>query len=196
VKVAYHHKDLRNALIDTAMAILTERTPADLTLRELARRLGVTHTAAYAHFSDKTQLLNAVADAGFARLADALEAAAQGELDPARSFERTGLAYVEFARANPNLYRLMFTDPEIADDPSCELSADGERALETVATLVAKLGTPAEAVADIAISAWAFVHGVAMLEIDHRFSAKTTRSGDEIFALGMRAFIRGLSAPG
>jgi AcrR family transcriptional regulator len=196
VKLAYHHKDLRNAIVDAAIAILNEHSHAELTLRELARRLGVTHTAPYAHFSDKTQLLNAVADVGFARLADTLEASILGEPDAASAFAKMGLAYVQFARENANLYRLMFTDPDIAADPECELSPEGERALAAVAKLVALLGTPAEAVGDMAVSAWAFVHGVAMLEIDHRFSAKTRSSGDEIFTLGMQAFIRGLRSRG
>ena len=68
VKQAYHHKDLRNALIDEALAILAQSGPNAITLRELARRLGVTHTAPYAHFADKKTLLEAVADEGFERL--------------------------------------------------------------------------------------------------------------------------------
>ena len=192
LKAAYHHKDLRNALIDEVIAMLDERGYADLTLRELARRLGVTHTAPYAHFADKRELLVAVADAGFALLADLLEAGRAAEPDPVRALEVNGLAYIRFAREHANLYRLMFADPEIADDPECELSPAGERAFGALAELIATLGTPEPLVRDTAVAVWAFVHGVAMLEIDRRINGKTMRSGDEIFKLGSQAFIRGL----
>jgi len=193
IKATYHHKDLRNALIDEVMTMLDERGYADLTLRELARRLGVTHTAPYAHFADKRELLVAVADAGFARLADLLEAGRAAEPDPVRALEVNGLAYIRFAREHANLYRLMFADPEIADDPECELSPAGERAFSALADLIATLGTPEPLVRDTAVSIWAFVHGIAMLEIDRRINGKTMRSGDEIFKLGSQAFIRGLT---
>ena len=192
IKAAYHHKDLRNALIDEVIAMLDERGSADLTMRELARRLGVTHTAPYAHFADKRELLVAVADQGFARLADLLENARKAAPDPLGGLESQGFAYIRFAREHANLYRLMFADPEIADDPRCELSPEGERAFGALAELIATLGTPEPLVRDTTVALWAFVHGVAMLEIDRRINGKTMRSGDEIFKLGSQAFIRGL----
>ena len=114
VKQAYHHKDLRNALVDEAIAMLADGGTSNVTLRELARRLGVTHTAPYAHFADKKALLEVVADAGFQRLHEVLLAARMRANDPVSAFEAMGFAYVQFARDNPNWYRLMFADPELS----------------------------------------------------------------------------------
>src|SRR5579859_6947084 len=102
VKQAYHHKDLRNALVDEAIAVLAEDGSGSLTLRELARRLGVTHTAPYAHFTDKKALLEVVADAGFERLAERIRSARNGAFDPAAAMEAMGSAYIDFARENAN----------------------------------------------------------------------------------------------
>jgi AcrR family transcriptional regulator len=196
VKATYHHKDLRNGLIAEVFAMLETQGHADLTLRDLARRLGVTHTAPYAHFADKTELLIAVADAGFGRLAQRLAAARDAEAEPVRAFHAIGLTYVRFAREHPNLYRLMFADPDTADGGERELCEEGERAFGIVAEVIASVGTPPELVGDTAVSAWAFVHGVAMLDIDRRISGKTMRSGDDIFTLGAQLLVRGLTVPG
>jgi len=195
VKATYHHKDLRNALVDEVLAMLEQHDHAGLTLRELARRLGVTHTAAYAHFADKTELMVAVADVGFTRLGDALQTARVTETDATKQFEAMGLAYVRFARANANLYRLMFSGAELASDPDCEMSAQGERAFQTLLDALIALGAPVEADArEVAVAIWSMVHGVAMLEIDQRIDLKTEGSAEEIVLLGSRLLIRGLKA--
>ncbi len=195
MRATYHHKDLRNALVDEVIAMLDHQSQADLTLRELARRLGVTHTAPYAHFADKKALLIAVAEAGFTRLADALETARGTEADPAKQFEAMGLAYVRFARAHANLYRLMFADAELANDPECELSAEGARAFQALLEALVALDPPPQAdVRDVAVAIWSMVHGVAMLEIDRRIDLKTLTTAENIVLLGSRFFMRGLRA--
>jgi AcrR family transcriptional regulator len=195
LKATYHHKDLRNALVDEVIAMLDQQSQADLTLRELARRLGVTHTAPYAHFADKKALLIAVAEAGFTRLADALDAARAAEADPAKQFEAMGLAYVRFARTHANLYRLMFADAELANDPECELSAEGARAFQALLEALVAIHPPAQAdVRDVAVAIWSMVHGVAMLEIDRRIDLKTLSNAEDIVLLGSRFFMRGLLA--
>jgi AcrR family transcriptional regulator len=105
----YHHGDLRRAIIDTTMDMLTEDGNWQFTLREVARRAGVSHAAPYRHFSDKTALLVEIALIGFDGLRNALRAVqAEAEGDLATEFLAMATAYLRFGRANPALYRLMF----------------------------------------------------------------------------------------
>lgn len=172
MKQAYHHKDLRNALVDEALRVLATDGPSALTLRELARRLGVTHAAPYAHFADKGALLEAVANVGFDRLADALVQARDAAPGPAAGFRAMGHAYVEFACSAPDLYRLMFADPALLHCADT-MSPQGERAFGELVVAVAALGPRSEDDARmLSIVAWAMVHGIAMLEIDGRVGGK------------------------
>lgn len=195
MKQTYHHKDLRNALIDEALAVLAESGLASLTLRELARRLGVTHTAPYAHFPDKAALLNGVAGVGFERLAAALAGAAADHDDPSDAFAAMGTAYVQFALQSPNLYRLMFVDPEldVADD-ECDTSV-GQDAFEVLVEALGRLNPASEDPRRLSVVAWAMVHGIAMLEIDKRTSTKSDLTASELAAMATKVFMRGLREP-
>src|SRR5919205_4393672 len=105
----YHHGNLRRALIDTALAMVTEEGAWNFTLREVARRAGVSHAAPYNHFEDKAALLAEVAALGFESLRQTLEAAARGRPRSARqAFAGIGAAYVRFGVEQPAHYRLMF----------------------------------------------------------------------------------------
>jgi AcrR family transcriptional regulator len=175
--------------------MLADDGPGSLTLRELARRLGVTHTAPYAHFGDKKALIEVVADAGFASLTDAIQRAKDGTSGAEAAFEAMGLAYIAFARDHANWYRLMFTDPELASDPDCKMSAEGERAFGALIEAIAAFNPPPEIdVREFAVAVWSFVHGVAMLEIDQRIDSKTMQSAEDVLRLGTRVFVRGLRA--
>ena len=112
---AYHHGDLRAALLDEAAAMIAEGGAGSVTMRALGRRLGVSRAAAYRHFEDKTALLVAVATAGFSRLRDRLQAVDAGA--PRSSVERIrrmGEEYVRFALENPAHYRLMYGKEALA----------------------------------------------------------------------------------
>ncbi|MDP9869996.1 MULTISPECIES: TetR/AcrR family transcriptional regulator [Streptosporangium] len=151
----YHHGNLRRAIIDTALKAIGESGPAGWSLRELARRAGVSHAAPAHHFGDKTGLLTAVAAEGFELFADNLEQAA-GD-----AFE-VGVAYVRFAVDHRPYFEVMFR-PELyrADDPG--MQAARERAADV---LVASAGTlsPSPAQARLTtIAAWSLAHGFAGL---------------------------------
>ncbi|MEM0955713.1 MAG: TetR/AcrR family transcriptional regulator [Pseudomonadota bacterium] len=109
-KPAYHHGNLREALIESALAVITEDGPAAITIREVARRAGVSHAAPYRHFNDRDELLLAVVEQGFERLDDAMAAArdSQGD-DELANFAASGEAYFDFALDNPTYYRVMFS---------------------------------------------------------------------------------------
>ena len=102
----YHHGDLRRALILAAETVLERDGPQALSLRAVAREAGVSPAAPYHHFKDKSELLDAIAEAGFQAIAEAVRAAL--EQDPEHRATTIGLAYVKFARTNPALYRVMY----------------------------------------------------------------------------------------
>src|SRR6266487_4520245 len=105
----YHHGDLRAALLRAAVETITEAGPAAMSLREVARRAGVTHAAAAYHFGDKAGLFAAIAAEGYRELGEALREAAEAR----RGFLEMGVAYVRFAVMHrPELYHQ--DDPEVS----------------------------------------------------------------------------------
>lgn len=158
---SYHHGDLRRALLDAALALVEREGAEDVSLREVARQVGVSPAAVYRHFPDKRALLRGLAEEGVARLAAWQQAAAE-QAKPGEAFAATGRAYVRWALANPALFRLAFVQ-------TCPVGetvfGDNEAAnlLREFATEVA--GDPA-ATRVLMIQAWAVVHGLAMLMLD------------------------------
>jgi AcrR family transcriptional regulator len=170
----YHHGDLRQALIDAGL----ERLEADgleaLSLREVARRVGVSHAAPAHHFPDKRALLAAMAASGFTTLAGEMDAAvARAGRDPVRRLTASGVAYVRFALARPRLFRLMFGSDFHARDGSAELAAASDRAFAvllgaTQAVLAAQGNDNPDHHILVVTASWASVHGLATLAIDGR----------------------------
>jgi len=112
----YHHGDLKRALLETAEQMLQEDRRWQFTLREVARRAGVSHMAPYNHFQDKNALMAELAMVGFDRLRESLTAARPRKPRAFRQdFFDLGRAYVRFGEAHPNLYRLMFSQ-DVASD--------------------------------------------------------------------------------
>ncbi len=157
----YRHGNVPNAMRAAARAILDEEGVDAVGLREAARRVGVSATAAYRHFSSKEDLLASVAAEGFADLSAALEAALKGS-DPLMGL---GLAYVEFALRKKGLFRLMFGPllVERAKYPALNDAAGATMALIQRAT--AAQARPDEQSAG-AMATWGLVHGISSLFID------------------------------
>jgi AcrR family transcriptional regulator len=156
---AYHHGDLRAALIGAAREALETTAPEAITLKSLALRLGVSQPAPYRHFESREALLAAVAADGFERFHAALRDAAQS--GPAEdAFERACLAYIDFGRANMGVYRLMFAAgaPRMADP---NLAQAAEAAFNFLLTAVSQRA-PRRAEA-LAIWIWSSLHGMVML---------------------------------
>lgn len=167
-KKAYHHGDLRAALVEAGLALLETRTADDLSLREVARAVGVSATAVYRHFPDKGALMAALADAGLVRLAADQHAASDAAGGGLAGFSATGAAYVRFALANPALFRLIFANPR-SGPPPCLPEDDAMTFLRANAALLAE-GKGGDAQV-IALQAWAIAHGLAMLMLDGQVPA-------------------------
>src|SRR5271170_5194174 len=105
---AYHHGDLRRALIESALALVTEEQDWTFSLREVARRAGVSHNAPYNHFTTKRDLLAAVAVLGFAALGERIQAATSRIANARTALVKSAVVYVTFGFENPAHYRLMF----------------------------------------------------------------------------------------
>ena len=163
-KKAYHHGDLRAALIEAGMTLLESRKADDLSLREVARAVGVSATAVYRHFPDKGALMTALAAEALQRLAAAQRAAQAAAGGGMAGFSATGAAYVRFALANPALFRLVFANPESIALHADKPEDDAMSLLRANAALLAE-GKGGDAQV-IALQAWAIAHGLAMLMLD------------------------------
>jgi AcrR family transcriptional regulator len=163
---AYHHGDLRAAVIAAGLERLAEGDAGELGLRALARDVGVSATALYRHFPDKEALLDALAEEGLRRLG-ALQAQAWLKAGGGRAgFKATGIAYVRFAHDEPALFRLSFTR-QLPDRKGEDEGDGGEVAYNLLRAGVGEV-FPAESVDAAALHAWALVHGLAMLVLDRR----------------------------
>lgn len=153
---SYHHGNLRRVIIDAALQAIGESGPAGWSLRELARRAGVSHAAPAYHFSDKQGLLTAVAAEGFAMFADALERAAAADV------WEVGVAYVRFAIDHRPYFEVMFR-PELyrGDDPSVQSAQ--ERAAGVLVASAHSLSPSQEHDRMTTIAAWSLAHGFAGL---------------------------------
>jgi AcrR family transcriptional regulator len=163
----YHHGDLRRTLLNAAVEAITGAGPAQLSLRDLARRAGVSHAAPAHHFGDKAGLLTAVAAQGYDLLADALT-----EAQTAGDFLDTGVAYVRFAVAHRAHFEVMYR-PDLyhPDDPA--VVAARRRAADA---LYGGVGSVSDArrgpdVSLAGIAAWCLVHGFATLWLNHALPA-------------------------
>ena len=150
---AYHHGDLRRAVLSAALDVIRTEGPAALSLRDLARRAGVSHAAPAHHFKDRTGLLTAIAAEGYGLFADALAAAPD--------LRERGVAYVRFAATHPAHFQVMFQpDLHRADDPDL-LTAKARATAELRAGVATVPPTDDPRLAGVA--AWSLAHGFATL---------------------------------
>ncbi|MYS83567.1 TetR/AcrR family transcriptional regulator [Embleya scabrispora] len=156
----YHHGDLRRAVLTAALDVVASDGIGAISLRDLARRAGVSHAAPAHHFGDKTGLLTAIAAEGYGLLADTLAEVAPGDLDALREL---GVRYVRFALAHRAHFEVM-NRPHAVDGTDPELLRQRARAGASLRGGVA--GVPAERRGDpdqAVLAAWSLAHGYATL---------------------------------
>ena len=176
-KGTYHHGHLRPALLEAALALVAEGRVADLSLREVARRAGVTYAAPYHHFADKSALLAAVACQGFESLVVELERITTKHMSLESELLGMAEAYVRFARAHPSHYRVMFL-PDVKQSIEAEaLHAAADRAFGILLERVvrARIGESARAHRVLATTVWAALHGLSLLAIDGTLQSRLSK---------------------
>ena len=200
----YHHGDLRRALLNAALPLIRKGGPEALTLRAVARAAGVSQTAPYRHFVDRAALVAAVADEGFQRLYERLREAVtapERATGRRRQTARAGLqaiavAYVQFAIDHPDEYRVMFgsevmtTDsPPGARDQVFAFLRGGIEMLQRQELV--RDGDPGV----MAVSAWALVHGLAMLIVDRQVAGMAAPSVTELALAATDLMMFGMAKP-
>jgi AcrR family transcriptional regulator len=173
----YHHGDLRRAIVRAALEILSETQSAEFSLRELARRAGVSHNAPYKHFADKRELLAAVSTAGFELLTRRMSNEIAKHSNARAQLFAILRAYIQHGEENPALYRLMFggylRSPNDARPAIERAAAEKTKALLTGAIAKGGLGraipnTPRNErkIAGAILACWSLAHGLTMLLAD------------------------------
>lgn len=172
MKDRYHHGQLRESLLDEARLMLDEMEPGAVSLRELARRVGVSHAAPAHHFGDKRGLLTAVASQSLQMLAEDVRTAT------AKGFDEAAVAYVRFAHSCPGRYAVMH-DAALLDAEDGELIRARKAATAALVAGVESIPPQRRAgltVAEAAHVAWCLVHGLASVPASP--TAELTRDDD------------------
>ncbi|GAB2607072.1 TetR/AcrR family transcriptional regulator [Pseudactinotalea suaedae] len=187
----YHHGGLRTALLDAAERSLRERGVAQLSLRDLAREVGVSHAAPRRHFPERQDLLDALAEAGFGRLGEAIRhAVADGDPDLAARVSRASSAFARFATENPALLELMNATKHQPE--KTELTSSVEKAFEPFVDLIHEgqdrrliHSGPHE---EIGLVLYATINGLATLVNNGSVDADRL---EELIDAAVRQFLRG-----
>ncbi len=178
----YHHGRLKDALVEAARSLLTERGAGGFTLAEAAKRVGVTGAAPYRHFADRNALLSELARRGFDLFAQRMAGAWDlGRPDALAALNRMGAAYLAFAREEPGLYSAMFSDAAGPRDPAAAATGAAAFAQLEKATgaALAQLNGPATAIPMLALQIWALSHGVATLAAGGQLAAASDGASPE-----------------
>lgn len=169
-KQQYHHGDLRGALIAAGLDILKDKGMEHLSLRVLAKATGVTVAAPYSHFRDKDDLLAAIAETGFQRLALQMAEDATGLKDTRQRIERLMASYIRFAVKNKPLFRLMFSR-ELADMkryPTLAMTAGKSYAL--ISAALSRRQNQGEDTGFLTVAIWSLCHGLTTLVMDEKIN--------------------------
>jgi AcrR family transcriptional regulator len=197
VKYTYHHGDLRQKIIEAALLWIEKENIVSLSLRSIARNLGVSHNAPYRHFPDKESLLVAIAEIGFRELHNSLQDALANSPDDAQQrVENLGIAYIQYAVENQASYRVMFSDRSENDRKDCSLNQSAEKAFKVLLDAI-KAGQQSEVFTaedcqQLARVCWSLVHGVSMLAIDGQLMESDPNSVLELAQIAAKIVCKGL----
>lgn len=196
---AYHHGDLRNALIQAGLEILAEGGAATLDLRKVARKAGVSHAAPYRHFMDKQALIAALNEEGFRMLAERIQSTLREVPDDAfEQLQGIAKAYVHFAQENPWLMREMFSGLTIEREAFPSLY-QASKAVFYLYVEVVQRGQERNSIIDgdpgaLAGVLWSLLHGVAILIIENQLRpyADEPQGVEGMIHLGIQLLYEGL----
>lgn len=174
-KTRYHHGTLRGAILDTALQILAKPEEQKVTLRTLAGILGVSRTAPYRHFKNKSALMSAVAARGFSVMRESFREELQSE-NPEEAICEIMEDYVKFATENPRLYKLMFSRAILESPFSSELFTEAQLTFDRLSSILNQLKLDVKTTSRANVAAWAMVHGISLLISEKLLTV--TDSGD------------------
>ena len=174
-KKTYHHGDLKNELIKAGVEILAKDGVSGLSLRKVAKKAGVSHSAPYAHFVDKQALIAAISTEGFRQLHERVsEVAEKYKNQPAKQMIETAWAYVQFALDDRDRFKVMFSGVLEKEKDYPEFVAEAHRNFQLVKTIIEAnqaAGVLRSGPSDLAaLSAWGIVHGFIMLLLEGQIS--------------------------
>lgn len=197
MKIGYHHGNLRQALVEGALALIAERGPTGFTLSEAAKSADVTPAAVYRHFAGRDDLIAEVARQGYDIFAALMEFAYNdGQPTALAAFEATGRAYLAFARKYPGHYMAMFESGlSFNAHPDLALVAAKARAvLEKAAEKLSEQMPPDRRPPATMFSAhvWAMSHGVVELYMRGAPGAKSPFTPEDLLEAGIGIYLRGL----
>lgn len=197
-RAAYHHGNLRPALLEGGLALLEEHGAAELSLRMLARQLGVSQAAPYHHFEDKNALLVALAVDGFQRSAQVLRTVSIKEYSLERRIRGLCTGYVRFAKETPELFRLMYGTTIVRKEDYPELVAASTEAFESLANLIEAMLLDFDIkhvnAKHATVTLLSLNHGLAHLIIDRRSSpvlGEVLDNDRAVIENAARLFVRG-----
>ena len=169
-RTTYHHGDLRPALLEASLALIDQAGIGALSLREVARKAGVSHNAPYHHFKDRGSLLAALAEDGFAALAKEMAQARAAAPDTRARLEACGQAYVRFALKSPSRFKVMFRPELTAPSEEGAVAQSSIPALDTLTAAIIEAQAaglaPAGDPRPLVLTCWSAVHGLASLWLD------------------------------
>jgi AcrR family transcriptional regulator len=195
----YHHGDLKNALIRAGADILAKEGLGGISLRKVAKRAGVSHSAPYAHFKDRQSLIAAISTEGFRQLYEQLNAAFYAHADdPEAQLVESAWAYIQFALNNADTFKIMFSGvlEKEKDYPSfVEISGKTFERVVKIVQVCQHAGVLGQAPSElVAVSLWGQVHGIISLvlegQITHRVLDRFTLRDILLFAISQMSYER------
>jgi len=198
----YHHGDLREEILCAARRLLEENNIASLSLRAVAKEVGVSHTAPYRHFKDKESLLAGIAGLGFGEMISQMSQAVELHPgDPAGQLQEAGQRYLKLVMENPQCAQLMFGNVLPCDDTYPDLKESGDSAFDSVKSIIEEgqsLGVfKAGDVELLALTAWSAIHGLSLLFISGHVEGAVSLPTDIriLTAAVTSTILEGLKAP-
>lgn len=176
-------ENLRRTILDASLDLIAAEGLEGFSMREVARRAGVSHQAPYHHFPDREAIMAAIVAEGFQRLRDDSIAAIEGESDPYARMQAMGRAYIRFALHNPAHFKLMFRSEHVREDRHDDARACAQSAYDVLLQLAGHVAAKSRQRTELVVlTAWSMVHGLATLMLEGKLDKVLDDSAERLAA--------------
>lgn len=176
-------ENLRRTILDASLDLIAAEGLEGFSMREVARRAGVSHQAPYHHFPDREAIMAAIVAEGFQRLRDDSIAAIEGESDPYARMQAMGRAYIRFALHNPAHFKLMFRSEHVREDRHDDARAGAQSAYDVLLQLAGHVAAKSRQRTELVVlTAWSMVHGLATLMLEGKLDKVLDDSAERLAA--------------